>query len=59
MTIFLPSAAVQRVEQASLRPAMGPAPTGVVSLAMGEPDFDTPEPIVAAGIAALDQGDQL
>jgi aminotransferase len=28
----------------------------VISLGIGEPDFDTPEPIVSAGIAALQQG---
>lgn len=28
----------------------------VISLGIGEPDFDTPEPIVQAGIAALQQG---
>jgi aminotransferase len=28
----------------------------VISLGIGEPDFDTPEPIVKAGIAALQQG---
>jgi aminotransferase len=28
----------------------------VISLGIGEPDFDTPEPIVEAGIAALQQG---
>lgn len=29
----------------------------VISLGIGEPDFDTPEPIVAAGIAALKRGE--
>jgi aminotransferase len=28
----------------------------VISLGIGEPDFDTPEPIIQAGIAALQQG---
>jgi aspartate aminotransferase len=53
---FSTSAAVRRVEQASLRAVMGPAPADVVSLAMGEPDFDTPAPVVAAGIEALQSG---
>jgi len=30
---------------------------GVVSLGIGEPDFDTPEPIVQAGIEALKRGE--
>jgi aminotransferase len=30
---------------------------GVVSLGIGEPDFDTPEPIVRAGIEALKRGE--
>jgi aminotransferase len=29
----------------------------VISLGIGEPDFDTPEPIIAAGIAALQKGE--
>ncbi len=29
----------------------------VISLGIGEPDFDTPEPIVRAGIAALERGE--
>ncbi len=28
----------------------------VISLGIGEPDFDTPQPIIQAGIAALEQG---
>ncbi|MBN1262096.1 MAG: pyridoxal phosphate-dependent aminotransferase [Anaerolineae bacterium] len=28
----------------------------VISLGIGEPDFDTPEPIIRAGVAALEQG---
>jgi aminotransferase len=29
----------------------------VISLGIGEPDFDTPEPVVAAGVAALQRGE--
>ncbi|MFE7423121.1 pyridoxal phosphate-dependent aminotransferase [Rhodococcus sp. NPDC057529] len=58
MTIsFTPSAAVDRVARTSKRPAMGPAPAGAVSLAMGEPDFDTPAPIVHAAETALRAGE--
>jgi aspartate aminotransferase len=53
---FDPSSAVARVERHSLRPPMGPAGAGLVSVAMGEPDFDTPEPIVDAAVAALRSG---
>ncbi|MBN1250373.1 MAG: pyridoxal phosphate-dependent aminotransferase [Anaerolineae bacterium] len=31
--------------------------TDVISLGIGEPDFDTPEPVVAAGVAALQRGE--
>lgn len=55
-TSFTPSSAVARVERHSLRPALGPAPAGIVSLAMGEPDFDTPEPVIAAAATALRAG---
>lgn len=54
---FTPSAAVRRVASTSKRPAMGPAPAGTVSLAMGEPNFDTPEPIIDAAVAALLAGE--
>ena len=50
------SAVVRRIERASLRPPLAPAPPGVISLALGEPDFPTPGVIVAAGIAALEGG---
>jgi aspartate aminotransferase len=46
--LFQPSAAIERVARTSLRPPGAVAPQGVVSLAQGEPDFATPEPIVAA-----------
>ncbi|GAA1559614.1 pyridoxal phosphate-dependent aminotransferase [Kribbella lupini] len=35
---------------------MAPPPPGVVSLAMGEPDFDTPEAIVSTAVTALHAG---
>jgi aspartate aminotransferase len=56
MPEFTASAAAGRVERHSLRVPMGSPPTDVVSLAMGEPDFATPEPIVAAAITALHHG---
>ena len=34
-----------------------PPPPGVVRFTVGEPDFDTPRPIVDAAIKALDDGD--
>ncbi len=40
----------------SRRPALAPAPPGAVSLAMGEPDFATPPPVVEAAAAALRAG---
>ena len=57
MIAFTPSPAVDRVAQTSKRPSMGPAPAGAVSLAMGEPDFDTPAPIVRAAERALQAGE--
>ncbi|MBV8219628.1 MAG: aminotransferase class I/II-fold pyridoxal phosphate-dependent enzyme [Solirubrobacterales bacterium] len=44
-----------RLRTGDLRPN-GPAPGGVARLGVGEPDFETPEPIVAAGMRALRQG---
>jgi aspartate/methionine/tyrosine aminotransferase len=44
-----------RLSAGDLRPD-GPAPSGVARLGVGEPDFETPEPIVAAGMRALRQG---
>ncbi|WP_072803265.1 pyridoxal phosphate-dependent aminotransferase [Rhodococcoides yunnanense] len=56
MITFSPSAAVRRVEEASLR-VQQPQSTGdMVSLAMGEPDFDTPEAIRTAAADALHSG---
>ena len=45
---FQPSAAISRVAAASLRPPGGLAPAGAISLAQGEPDFPTPEPVIEA-----------
>lgn len=64
MTIGTPAAAlgfcaselVQRIERHSLR-VQQPASTGsLVSLAMGEPDFATPEKITRAAAKALEDG---
>ena len=52
---FVSSEAVKRIERTSLRPTFARAP-GLVSLAMGEPDFDTPPEIVAAAVDALRAG---
>jgi aspartate aminotransferase len=53
--VFEPSAAVERITATSLRPTFAPVP-GLISLAMGEPDFDTPPEIIAAAIDALHAG---
>lgn len=53
---FAPSDAVLRVEEASLRTQQPQSHGDLVSLAMGEPDFDTPERIERAAAAALEQG---
>jgi aspartate aminotransferase len=53
---FQQSAAIARVARASLRPPGGVAPQGVISLAQGEPDFATPEPIAEALRRALQDG---
>ncbi|NEA98576.1 aminotransferase class I/II-fold pyridoxal phosphate-dependent enzyme [Streptomyces sp. SID13726] len=55
MIVFRPSEAISRVQQSSLRPTFA-APPGVVSLAMGEPDFPTPEPIAEALRQAIRDG---
>jgi aspartate aminotransferase len=52
---FEPSAAVKRITATSLRPSFAPVP-GLISLAMGEPDFDTPPAIVEAAVNALHAG---
>ena len=53
---FQQSAAIARVAAASLRPADGTAPQGAISLARGEPDFATPEPITEALCRAVRDG---
>lgn len=55
MASFKPSFAATRVEQGSQRPAYRPGP-GVVSLMLGEPDFDTPAEITDAAVEALRGG---
>jgi aspartate aminotransferase len=54
--LFQQSAAIARVAGASLRPPGGVAPQGAISLAQGEPDFATPEPIVEALSKAVRDG---
>lgn len=56
MVLFRPSRAVTRIKRSSLRPAGGVAAPDIISLAMGEPDFPTPEPIVDAARSALRDG---
>jgi aspartate/methionine/tyrosine aminotransferase len=58
MTSFLPAPAARIAElrAGSRRPALAPAPPGAVSLAMGEPDFPTPPPVIEAAVAALREG---
>jgi len=53
---FAPSDAVLRVEEASLRTQQPQSGGEMISLAMGEPDFDTPERIRQAAATALAQG---
>jgi aspartate aminotransferase len=53
---FRPSLAIDRVRLASLRPTGATPPPGTISLAMGEPDFDTPPVIVEAAARAMRQG---
>ena len=55
MRTFKPSLAVTRVQEGSQRPTTRPGP-GVISLALGEPDFDTPAQITEAAIDALRGG---
>ena len=51
-----PSAAVQRIRAASLRPSGSTPPGDVIALNMGEPDFDTPQLIIDAAADALRSG---
>lgn len=55
MSEFTPSLAVRRIQEGSQRPTNRPGP-GVISLALGEPDFDTPAPVTEAAVAALRGG---
>jgi aspartate aminotransferase len=52
---FESSAVVKRIAAVSLRPSFTYGP-GVISLAMGEPDFETPASIVDAAVDALRAG---
>lgn len=53
---FAPAPAVQRVEATSRRVQQPASSADLVSLAVGEPDFDTPERIVAAAHEAAARG---
>ena len=55
MNAFTPSSLARRIAENSLRPAIRPG-AGVISLALGEPDFDTPAPVTEAAVAALHSG---
>ncbi|PXY18974.1 pyridoxal phosphate-dependent aminotransferase [Prauserella muralis] len=57
MSAALPALRVAELCRRSRRPALTPAPPGAVSLAMGEPDFPTPPPIIEAAVAALRAGE--
>jgi aspartate aminotransferase len=49
--------AVDRIDRASRRsPAMGAAPSGAISLAMGEPDMGTSPAVVRSAIESLEHG---
>lgn len=56
MSRFQPSSAVTRIEETSLRVQQPQSRGDLVSLAMGEPDFDTPPQVRAAAAAALEAG---
>jgi len=53
---FVPSDAVARILAASRRVQQPQSSADLVSLAMGEPDFDTPEQITEAAIESLRRG---
>jgi aspartate/methionine/tyrosine aminotransferase len=55
MANFKPSLATTRVERGSQRPTYRPGP-GIISLMLGEPDFDTPAAITDAAVEALRSG---
>ena len=54
--IFQASEAVLRVERTSLRVQQPTSGSEMISLAMGEPDFDTPPRIIQAAVTALQEG---
>ncbi|MEV4286308.1 aminotransferase class I/II-fold pyridoxal phosphate-dependent enzyme [Nonomuraea bangladeshensis] len=56
MTVMPPASRIEDLRRQSRRPALAPAPPGAVSLAMGEPDFPTPAPVIEAAAAALRAG---
>jgi aspartate aminotransferase len=56
MTAMLPAFRIEELRRCSRRPALAPAPPEAVSLAMGEPDFPTPPPVIEAAVAALRAG---
>jgi aspartate aminotransferase len=56
LMLFQQSAAIARVARASLRPPGAMVGPGVISLAQGEPDFATPEPIAEALCRAVRDG---
>jgi aspartate aminotransferase len=53
---FQPSEAVQRIQRTSLRVQQPQSKGGLVSLAMGEPNFETPAQVRAAAAQALEDG---
>ncbi|MGJ0191628.1 pyridoxal phosphate-dependent aminotransferase [Pantoea sp. RRHST58] len=53
---FTSSEAVLRVERTSMRVQQPASSDDMISLAMGEPDFDTPPRIIQAGVDALQNG---
>lgn len=55
-SVFAPSDAVQRVVRASRRVQQPASTADLVSLAVGEPNFDTPAPVIDAAAAALRAG---
>ncbi len=63
MTTFVPAARVQRIKvspsaaAAALTRELKAAGRDIIDLTIGEPDFDTPAPIRAAAIAAIEAGD--
>lgn len=53
---FTPAPAVQRVNATSRRIQQPQSSADLISLAMGEPDFDTPARIIEAGLASASRG---